>query len=148
MNAKRQALRLAIYLDVIGMVPECGECRTWKDVAANLSLNFLVLPADLKREAKINARGLIRQEGMEPLARAILSLHPLLTEIATNSHLPSQPKCDHCRSRWQLKATWDSREAAEEFSRTNSMSGLRAFPCPAHPDNWHMGHGPKRSESR
>jgi len=44
MSHRGEALRLAIYLDTAGLVPNCRECRTWDDAVAALSVQFFSLP--------------------------------------------------------------------------------------------------------
>ncbi len=55
MSDRGDALRLAIYLDTAGLVPDCQKCRTWDDVVAALSVQFFSLPAEVRRDAKAHS---------------------------------------------------------------------------------------------
>lgn len=134
MSERGDALRLAVYLDAAGHVPHCGECRTWEDVVAALSVQFFSLPATVRHEAKAHAGFIMSQGGLMNVGRAILADHPLFNEIADNTRQPPRPKCDGCR-----RATWDSKEDAIRFCRTSSITGLKPFPCPVHEGKWHIG---------
>jgi hypothetical protein len=136
MSHRGDALRLAIYLDTAGLVPDCQKCRTWDEVVAALSVQFFSLPAEVRRDAKAHSGYVMSQASLTEIGRAILRDHPLFNEIPDHSCGPPRPKCDHCR-----KPTWDSREAAVRFCRVNAMTGLESvepFPCPVHEGKWHI----------
>src|SRR5690349_4542604 len=78
MSDRRDALRLAIYLDAAGLTPECENCRTWDDVVAALSVQFFSLPPEVRREAKAHAGFIASQGGLIEVGRAILTDHPLI----------------------------------------------------------------------
>jgi hypothetical protein len=95
MSARGDALRPAIYLDAAGLTPKCGECRTWDDVVAALSVQFFSLPSKTRRDAKANAGYIASQGGLMEVGRAILADHPLLNEIPDNTGQPRRPRCAH-----------------------------------------------------
>jgi hypothetical protein len=134
MSDRGDALRLAIYLDTAGLVPNCQKCRTWADVVAALSVQFFSLPAEVRRVAKAHSGYVMSQASLMEIGRAILRDHPLFNEIPDHSCRP-RPKCDHCR-----KPTWDSWEAAVEFCRANAAGPecIEPFPCPVHEGKWHI----------
>jgi hypothetical protein len=63
MSNRGDALRLAIYLDMAGLVPDCQKCRTWDDVVAALSVQFFSLPAEVRRDAKAHS-GYVMSQGI------------------------------------------------------------------------------------
>ena len=130
MSHRGEALRLAIYLDTAGLVPNCPECRTWDDVVAALSVQFFSLPSEMRRDAKENAGTIISLGGLTTVGRAILPHHPLFNPSEDNSSQPPRPKCGHCQ-----KATWDTNEAALAFCRT---ADLRPYRCPFSEGKWHI----------
>ena len=130
MSERGDALRLAIYSDTAGLVPECREYRTWDDVVAALSLQFFVLPGEVRRAAKAHAGRIMSDGGLVALGRAILPDHPLFNPGVDHLCLPRRPKCDHCG-----KATWDSEEAALEFC---PAADLEPFRCLGDESKWHI----------
>ena len=76
MSDRGDALRLAIYLDTAGLVPECQKCRTWDDVVAALSIQFFSLSAEVRRDAKAHAAYILSQGSLTDIGRAILRDHP------------------------------------------------------------------------
>jgi len=130
MSDRGEALRLAIYLDTAGLVPNCRECRTWDDAVAALSVQFFSLPSEVRRDAKANAGTIMSLGGMMAVGRAILPDHPLFNPTDDNSCQHPRPKCDHCQ-----KATWDTHEAALAFCRT---ADLKPYRCPSSEGKWHI----------
>ncbi|MGA9671146.1 MAG: hypothetical protein WBQ94_18195 [Terracidiphilus sp.] len=130
MSDRGEALRLAIYLDTAGLVPNCRECRTWDDAVAALSVQFFSLPSEVRRDAKANAGTIMSLGGMTAVGRAILPDHPLFNPTEDKSCQHPRPKCDHCR-----KATWDTHEAALEFCRS---ADLEPYGCPFSEGKWHI----------
>ena len=125
-----EALRLAIYLDTAGLVPNCCECRTWDDAVAALSVQFFSLPSEVRRDAKENAGTIMSTGSMMAVGRAILPDHPLFNPSEDISSLPPRPKCGRCQ-----KASWDTNEAALAFCRT---ANLRPYRCPFSKAKWHI----------
>jgi hypothetical protein len=72
---RKMAMRLAIFLDAIGIQPVC-EGQNWTEILANLSDQYRSQPVKLRREARVQGRMMIREEGLATVAAAIVSGPP------------------------------------------------------------------------
>jgi hypothetical protein len=136
-NNRKTAMRLAVFLDAIGLEPDC-EGQNWTQVLQSLSNQYQSLPVELKRDARLRGRMLIREEGLTEIAAAILSGPPPTPPKPQRPRTPGRTKCSFCRT-WDFKSIWNTREDAERFSLQSKDLSLHAYKCP-HGNGWHLGH--------
>jgi hypothetical protein len=152
--ARKEALRLALYLDCAGVAPILTG-RGYKQFRKNLNQQLMALEPELRKQARRKGRKMICvAPGLEEAASHLipdLSHPPFGREKALSGYErcaqrillwpPETPPCETCRM-WGgfPKKTWGSFEKAEEVRLRQNDSGLRAFECPSQPGSWHLGH--------
>jgi hypothetical protein len=157
--ARRDAMRLALYLRCIGVEPMVsGHC--YKDYRRSLNEQILSFDREMRREARRRARKLIREA--PGLMNAAAHLLPPLPPAPLPEPSPGQsrrslerqryrrrmllwppetPPCKKCRMRNGLrKRSWPSWHQAEQIRRRHNEPLLQVYECPVQPGMWHLGH--------
>jgi hypothetical protein len=157
-RSRRNALRLALYLDCIGVKPILSG-RSYREYCFALSTQFLSMGAEQRKEARRRGRKRIREA--PGLRKAAGHLIPVSSPSAPRSGKwrrnyenykrkmllwPSEtPPCPVCRMWGGLpKRSWPNWEQAEEIRIRQNDRLLSLFECPVQRGFWHLGH--KRSQ--
>jgi hypothetical protein len=161
MSATRQtAMRLALYLDCIGVKPLLIG-NSYKEYRDALRIQYQSIEPGLRKEGRTKGRKLIREtEGLDrvachlvpvlppapllPLAQDKIAKWRLRSENYKRKALlwpPETPPCPKCKMWAGLpKRSWPSRKSAEKVRLRQRDPMLRVYECPVQPGFWHLGH--------
>jgi hypothetical protein len=152
-RSRRNALRLALYLDCIGVKAVLsGKC--YREYCCALSNQFLSIDAEQRKAARRRGRELIRES--PGLRKAAGHLIPVSQPAPKGGRWrrnyenhkrkmllwPSEtPPCPVCRMWGGLpKRSWPSWELAEEVRLRQNDRLLSLYECPVQAGFWHLGH--------
>jgi len=152
MSAKGEARRLACYLGAIGIRPAITGLGYKRDVK-ELSVQYLTLSPELRREARSKGRRIVRNVGLAlgyarmypaipPPAALTLEKRERALRVADLLDR-SLGRCSRCKSRGRKKRSWPSREMAETFRLLVRDLSLEVYECAVHPGSYHLGHTKK-----
>lgn len=156
-SLRKQAARLAIFLECAGQVP-AARGSTYKEQYASLEKQYCSLEPKLRRRARIEGRRLIRARGIGPMAIRLIAVPAPVCDLTKLSPVqrrrvraeyrkrirrrsPQTPLCPRCMiAPGMPKRSWPSRELAEQARLRQNDPRLHVYPCPAQPNYWHIGH--------
>jgi hypothetical protein len=135
-------MRIAVFLYAIEIQPQFNGAGWWK-AFEDLTAQYTSLPKELRRKARAKGRMLIREHGLEAIAKSIYPEPPQpMRKAPEQKQTPGSghglPKCRWCKT-WAFKSIWSTREAAEIFCADAKDPELHAYKCP-HGNGWHVGH--------
>ena len=152
---KREALRLAIYIRMLGKSPVVSETNDWGVRATELRKQYESArgstEAEKGRQGRIAGRGLIRKYGLVGAAQILLP--EIFRNVSACDDLPFADRCRPDSKRYTSKETWNCRR---KLKHVDLLSALRHAEALGDPEMvvyacmicgaLHVGHHPLRAK--